>query len=192
METKHSVMIEVEDETGSRMVEVQVPKARSTLNRPALPPRLLQVPRDRWACINTAFGDEVTAQLRVRCGVKDCPGDLGRISLTRSPQPINGATEHLVFEPARGLFERESCLWAAGKRARAFLRRGQRPLGRRPHGQGADRDFRGELTRFEMPGNVTPLVAQSSVDIECPVCGRLVRMFGAEAHEALVGCRSTV
>lgn len=153
----------------------------------ALPARFQPLPRNRWASANAPFGDAIAAQLRVRCGMKDCKGDLGRISLTVSPEPINGATEHVVFELARGLVERPDGVWAEGNRTQALRKRGQPARARRPHGRREDWDGGRPLGAYEMPAESIGLWRRGGTTVvECPDCHRLVQVHGRRAYVALV------
>src|SRR5690242_5695256 len=74
-------------------------------NHPRLPARFQPLVPARWTSMAQQFGDVVMAQTRVRCGMSDCPGDFGRVTLSRSSQLVHGRTEHLLFEAAPGFIE---------------------------------------------------------------------------------------
>ncbi len=174
-------------------VELETVELREELakNWPALPIRFQSLHQDRWESANGPFGDRIAAQLRVRCGAKDCPGDFGRISLTVSPEPINGASEHLVFEPTRGLLQRQDGVWAEGKRAQACRRSGRSPLGRPASTLRWDWQASRALTPYEVPADSVGLSRRGgTTEIECPICHRIVRFLSQEADAALVELRS--
>jgi len=156
-------------------------------DHPALDTRLQRLPRHQWESANDPFGDRLVAQARLRCGMRDCPGDLGRVSLTRSSETINGATDHLVFEPARGLVLGKDGVWAEGKRAERARKSGTRPLGRRA--SPIPRDWRSSepLGPFEVPAISVGLSRRGGVTvIRCPACRRLIHLHSRVAYDALV------
>ncbi len=177
--------------TGSTVVIWVEPRREPAKEWPTLPARFQPLQRGRWESANDPFDDRIAAQLRVRCGVKDCPGDFGRISLTVSPEPINGASEHLVFEPMRGLLKREEGVWAEGKRTQACRRSGRSPLGRRASTRHWDWQASRALTPYEVPADSVGLSRRGgTTEIECPICHRIVRFLSQEADAALVELRS--
>ncbi len=172
---------------------VIVPRRGYGGDHPALDPRLQRLPRHQWESANDPFGDRLVAQARLRCGMRDCPGDLGRVSLTRSSETINGATDHLVFEPARGLVQGTDGVWAEGKRAERARKSGTRPLGRRASPIPQDWLASKPLGPFEVPAVSVGLTWRGGVtEIRCPACRRLIRLQSRVAYEELVDVASTV
>jgi hypothetical protein len=157
-----------------------VPPDRSV---PALPARLQPLPREGW----TASSGVTVAQLRVRCGMRDCPGDFGRVALVLHERPGNEHTEDVEFDVAPGLTYQGEDRWAEGARAQRLRAEGKPPLARRPTGLSRDSfrdrplgpyDLAPQLWGFDEEWNV-------GADIECPICHRLVRLDRATAYAAL-------
>ncbi len=165
-----------------------------TPGRHTLPPRFQPLPRDRWQAAfdhsHSGAPSWIGSAFRVRCGMKDCPGDLGSVALFRvpdgGPQPNDWE-----YQVPRGFVSTGERMWAESKRASALRRRGLPPRGRsrRPHPRQFDWDMLEPLTPlkpFEMPNDIADLGEDGlPVFVECPICQRLMRFTAADAQAVL-------
>lgn len=105
--------------------------------------------------------------VRVRCAMRDCPGDLGWIILAAP-----GVTMYLA---PRG--------FVADEKGR--YRKASRNVARRPHS--AQGDWKGNLPPRSLPGETIGLSESGPIDVVCPMCafGRVLVICEDDLSRAL-------
>jgi hypothetical protein len=118
----------------------------------------------------------VAGALRIRCGMKDCPGELGRAARQRYMAGMGCEPyDFFVYQAPRGfvkLAETDHPVYALSRRARAMMRQGLPPRGRRTHSGRGDWDSSRELRPYDLPGETYGLDEGAPVGLVCPVCNR--------------------
>ena len=155
-----------------------------------LPAQLLPLPRAQWTTSQEYPEAEITGGLRVRCGMRDCRPDLGRIIRIRL---ADGYDWHEYQAPPGFVFREESVegaetpVFAWSERAAEQRRRGGPLIGRRPHRARGDwrrttlgpREMPAMTYGLGYPGQHTALV------VLCTRCPRKARVTLSEALAAL-------
>lgn len=117
---------------------------------------------------STSDGMSADAAVRLRCLMKDCPGELGRVVCSH---PVEGQSSW-EYQAPRGFVQKAERLWAESPRARRFRRREWGLHGRRHHKGVSDWNRERPLRPWEMPGETWGLDDGQPVCVECNVCAR--------------------
>lgn len=157
-------------------------------------PRFQRLPDSAWSSalpVELVPGDEV-AVLRIRCGMKDCPGDLGSVArLTTFDGHVS-----LDYRAPRGFVRDRDSSEAPTFRESQTAKRAARvglPLeGRRPHRKTRDWDQSAPLDRRGMPGQSYGLDDGKPLMVACNRCPRYVRFATADVQAGLTQRPSAV
>ncbi len=143
-------------------------------------PRFQAVPRDMWPSAEEAdvkgWGGEVAGVVRIRCFMRDCPSDLGRVIWARSAEGPSPYDWYEYWAP-RGMakdVKDPGSAYSRSKRTQDRIKSGLPLIGRRPHGGKQDWNARAPLGRWEMGGDKYGL-DDTPLSVDCTACPRTIR-----------------
>ena len=161
--------------------------------REPFPPRYQAVPETAWSIAEWGVPGTIVGMLRVRCTMRDWPGDLGRVARIRygSP-PVPSEPDWYEYQAPRDFHavpDTRPREFRLGERGRAYRARGEPLSGRGARPPGTDWDPATPLGAHDKPGTTYGLGdgtgRDSDVIVHCPHCPRKVRVTRAGAAAKL-------
>lgn len=131
----------------------------------------------------------VTAVARLRCGMEDCPGDLGHVAMIAYVAGI--ADYYWGYHTPRGFVKRDDGCWCMGGRARSRRDKGLNMTGRAAHGRAGDWNKAQPLGAKELPAEGELMDEGVPLYIRCDRCPRLMRVSIADVRAFLLDERSS-